>query len=354
MNYKKIIFNRSREISLDKFISKALYDKKYGYYMKKIPFGIKGDFVTAPLISNLFNEMIAIWCVSFWEDIGKPKKINFVELGPGDGSLCKTIIKTFKKFPTFNRSCNIFLYEISKKLKNIQNTKIKNKKIKWIKNLKNIKTGPTIFFGNEFFDSLPIKQFIVLKKKILEKHITLTNNNNLKYTFKKAKKKHINQLINFNIPIKKKIIEFPIETINHLKIIAEKIKKYDGTLLIFDYGYDRNVMEESLQSIRKHKYSNIFSKIGNTDISSHVNFRLISNFLRKKNLIVEKIINQNKFLYKMGIAHRAAIISKKFSFKKKADLYYRLKRLLDEKSMGSLFKVLLAKKKYNKFSTGFN
>ena len=121
MNYKKIIFNKSREVSLDKFISKALYDKKNGYYMKKTPLGKKGDFITAPLISNLFSEMIAIWCVSFWENIGQPKKINFVELGPGDGSLCEAILKTFKKFPKFNDCCEILLYEISDNLKRIQN-----------------------------------------------------------------------------------------------------------------------------------------------------------------------------------------------------------------------------------------
>ena len=64
-------------VPLDKFINTALYNKKFGYYMKKNPFGKKGDFITAPLISNLFGEMIAIWCVAFWEYIGKPKK-NFI------------------------------------------------------------------------------------------------------------------------------------------------------------------------------------------------------------------------------------------------------------------------------------
>ena len=354
MNYKKIIFNKSRKVSLDEFISKALYDKKNGYYMKKTPLGKKGDFITAPLISNLFSEMIAVWCVSFWENIGQPKKINFVELGPGDGSLCKTILKTFKKFPKFNDCCEIFLYEISDKLKKIQNKKLKNKKIKWLKNINNIKTGPTIFFGNEFFDSLPIKQFVVSKKKIFEKYVLLNEKNDLKYIYQKAKKKYINQILNFKIPVKRNIIEFPIETIKYLEIISRKITKYDGALLIFDYGYNSNCTGDSVQSVSKHRYTNIFSKIGNSDISSHVNFRLISNFLTKKNLVVEKIVNQNSFLYKMGIVDRANIISKNLNFRDKADLYYRLKRLLDEKNMGSLFKVLLAKKKYNRFSTGFN
>jgi len=79
------IFERSKSISLDLYLDKVLYGKNFGYYQKKNPFGIKGDYITAPNISNLFCEMIAIWIVSFWENLGKPKNINFVELGPGNG-----------------------------------------------------------------------------------------------------------------------------------------------------------------------------------------------------------------------------------------------------------------------------
>ena len=95
------ILKEKKSIPLDQFINISLYDKKSGYYMKKNPFGKEGDFVTAPLISNLFGEMIAIWCVAFWEHIGKPKKILLVELGPGDGSLCKNLLRTFKQFKNF-------------------------------------------------------------------------------------------------------------------------------------------------------------------------------------------------------------------------------------------------------------
>ena len=92
------ILKEKKSIPLDKFINIALYSKKFGYYMKKNPFGKEGDFITAPLVSNLFGEMLAIWCIAFWEHMDKPKKILLVELGPGDGSLCKDQLKTFKQF----------------------------------------------------------------------------------------------------------------------------------------------------------------------------------------------------------------------------------------------------------------
>ena len=87
-------------IPVDEFVEKILYHPNVGYYSKKIPFGKKGDFITAPTISNLFSEIIAIWVISTWEKLGKPKNFNFVELGPGDGSLAKVFINTIKNFLT--------------------------------------------------------------------------------------------------------------------------------------------------------------------------------------------------------------------------------------------------------------
>ena len=119
---KKInkIFGKSKYIPLDSFLERVLYDKKIGYYQKNNPFGLKGDFVTAPNISNVFCEMVAIWFVSFWENLDRPKKINFVELGPGNGDFSLIFIKTLKNFPELFKAVNIFLYEKSNKLIKIQ------------------------------------------------------------------------------------------------------------------------------------------------------------------------------------------------------------------------------------------
>ena len=134
---KKIIniLKEKKSIPLDQFINISLYDKKFGYYMKKNPFGKNGDFITSPLISNLFGEMLAIWCISFWEHMGKPRKILLVELGPGEGTLCADLLKTFKQFKNFYNSLEINLLEISDKLKIIQKAKINNRKVKLIKNI---------------------------------------------------------------------------------------------------------------------------------------------------------------------------------------------------------------------------
>ena len=348
------ILKTKKSIPLDKFINIALYNKKFGHYMKNNPFGKEGDFITAPMISNLFGEMLAIWCVSFWEHVGKPNKILLVELGPGDGSLCKNLLKTFKQFKNFYESLEINLLETSDKLKIIQEEKINNKKVKWIKKINKINYGPIIFLGNEFFDALPIKQIYKKRNLFFEKHVGLSSDHKkIKFLHKKANNNLVKSIRSLNLVSAGKTIEYPIDAIKFLKIISKKINKFDGGLLAFDYGYKIKKNQNTLQSIRKHKYLDLFSSPGRSDITSHINFKLFSQILKKNNLNVKKIATQNEFLKKMGILQRANILSKKMTFKEKANMFYRLKRLLDPRDMGDLFKVIFAQKKNKNFSLGF-
>ena len=134
MNKVINILKEKKSIPLDKFINISLYDKKFGYYMKKNPFGKNGDFITSPLISNLFGEMLAVWCVAYWEHLGKPRKILIVELGPGDGTLCKNLLNTFKQFKNFYNCLKIDLLEISNNLKKSKKLKLIIKKLDGLKN----------------------------------------------------------------------------------------------------------------------------------------------------------------------------------------------------------------------------
>tara|TARA_Y100000590_G_scaffold458975_1_gene614851 strand:+ start:1 stop:1065 length:1065 start_codon:yes stop_codon:yes gene_type:complete len=348
------ILKEKKSIPLDQFIDISLYDKKFGYYMKKNPFGKKGDFITAPLISNLFSEMIAIWCVAFWEFIGKPKKFLLVELGPGDGSLCRDLLNTSKQFHNFYNSLEINLLEISDKLKKIQKVNINNKKAKWISKIEEINCGPVIFIGNEFFDALPIKQILKKKKLFFEKYVALSGKNEkVKFLYKKANNSLIKRIQNLNLISSGNIIEYPLIALKMLKVIAKKINKFGGGLLIIDYGYTSKKNKNTLQSVKKHKYTNLLSSPHHSDITSHLNLKLFHEILIKNNLNVKKITTQNEFLKKIGILERANILSKKMTFKEKTNMFFRLKRLLDYKEMGSIFKVLFAQKRGKKFSLGF-
>ena len=139
--------------------------------MKKNPFGKKGDFTTAPNISRLFSEMIAIWIISFWQNLGSPKNFNLIELGAGNGEMMKILIESFQNFPNFFNSCNIFIHEKSKELIKIQKKKLKKNNISWLYNFDDLKNRPSIIVANEFFDSLAIKQFIRLENEWFERFV---------------------------------------------------------------------------------------------------------------------------------------------------------------------------------------
>ena len=124
-------------------------------------------------------------------------------------------------------------------------------------------------------------------------------------------------------------------------------------MLIFDYGYKNKKKQNTLQSVKKHRKINLLFKPGHSDITSHVNFKLFHEILKKNNLNVTKITNQSEFLKKLGILERADILSKKMTFKEKANMFYRLKRLLNSDEMGDVFKVLFAQTKGERFSLGF-
>ena len=343
-------FRSVKTLPVDKFIENVLFNKKIGYYTTKIPFGRTGDFLTAPGISNLFSEIIGIWLISAWNTLGKPEKFNIVELGPGDGNLIKILIKTFQQFPEFNKSTNIFLYEKSNLLKKLQKKNINDPKVKWISNFTSIKKGPVIFFGNEFFDSIPIKQFFRKKNLLLEKYYSLNKKNKINEIYKKASHKDILQIKKFKILNNLKFIEFPKLGLDELSKIIKKISKLKGGLLIVDYGYLTPQNKNTLQSLIKHKRNSLLNNLGKADITSLVNFSLLNEFFIKNNLKVKKIVSQKFFLEKMGIIERANNLSKKMSFKEKTNLYLRLKRLLDTKLMGNLFKVIFTYKfKKNNF-----
>jgi NADH dehydrogenase [ubiquinone] 1 alpha subcomplex assembly factor 7 len=346
-------FPQSKTLPIDKFIANALYDKKYGYYCKTNPFGKMGDFITAPEISFLFSEMLALWVVSFWEHLNKPKIFNVVELGPGTGRMNLTLIKVFKKFPEFFKSTNIFLYERSESLKKLQKKILFGEKIKWVKNFNNIKSGPVIFLGNEFFDAIPIKQYKKINNILYEKYVKLENNLKIKTLLKKTDLKTIKELKKFNLFNNQSFIEFPKQGLKELDLITDTVKRLSGGLLLIDYGFLKQESIDTLQSVKDHKKNFLFNNIGDADITSLVNFSLLKNYFKKKNLNINRIVTQEFFLKKMGIINRAEILVKKMNFLKKSNIYYRLQRLISPKQMGELFKVIFTFKLKKKFSTGF-
>ncbi len=340
-------------LPLDQFINLALYDKNKGYYMKKNPFGRGGDFVTAPNITRLFSEIIAIWTITFWKSIGSPKKFNLLELGAGNGEMLRVMDETLLNFPECYNACSFVIHEKSDFLINEQKKNLNSEKFSWIKDIEKINNNPTIFLANEFFDAIPIKQFFKKQNSWFERFVNLNDPKKAEFKEEKIDIEKIEKQLNFEISKNQSVIEYSPDTFKYLRTICNFIQKNEGGMLIIDYGYADSKMHETLQAVNNHKYSNILENIGDSDITYNINFHSFEKFINQFKEVNSIFTNQKNFLTSMGILQRAEIISKNIEFSKKADLFYRVRRLIDEKQMGELFKVMLIKNKKNNFKTGF-
>ncbi len=338
-------------LPLDEFIDNALYHPRKGYYMRKLPFGKNGDFITSPNISKIFSEMIFLWTISYWKKFYNNKQINIVELGAGNGEMLYQIIKSAKKFKYFFNKCNFIIYEKSTKLIKLQKHKLKKYGTKWLKNLNKIENNPTIFLGNEFLDALPVKQFINSNKTWYERYVqknkTAYSFVKIKYDINKLKKK-----LDIKIPKDNKFIEVSFDQIKILKNLNKIISNKGGCMLFIDYAYLSNKMFDTIQAVKNHRKIDVLKEVGNADITHIINIPFLQQISKKFDLHLDYNTQRN-FLLNLGILERAEIIGKNKTFLEKANIYYRVNRLIDKKQMGDLFKVIYFHKKNNKFKLGF-
>tara|TARA_Y100001960_G_scaffold265711_1_gene288880 strand:+ start:506 stop:1585 length:1080 start_codon:yes stop_codon:yes gene_type:complete len=346
---KNIIVNQG-PIDLSMFMEICLHDNDFGYYsLNNQVIGEKGDFTTAPEISQVFGELIALNLFDNFKN-SKINKINLVELGPGKGTLMNDILSTFDKIKNNNISINSLLFEKSSHLKGLQEKNLLHHKCKWIKNINEIPNLPTYFIANEFFDALPINQVISKGGLWYERKIDLKDDN----LFFSSGKMLSNQPKENPYPDGKVLEESP-ETKKIIKIILEIIMKNEGSLLIIDYGQtnEKILNSNSIQSIKDHKVSSIFENLGTTDISSWVNFSDIINSL-PKNINIQGPITQREYLINLGIKERFEKLGKNKSSIIRRSLFADFERLVSNSYMGQAFKVMvLSSKKLSQF-TGFN
>jgi NADH dehydrogenase [ubiquinone] 1 alpha subcomplex assembly factor 7 len=198
-----------------------------------------------------------------------------------------------------------------------------------------------------------LNNFLKKKEDWIERFVNLKEENKAEFKEQLTDIKKIEQQLNFEISKNQNIIEYSPDTFKYLKNICSIVNKNDGGILIIDYGYLSSKMHETLQAVNNHKHSNVLEDIGDSDITYNINFNLFNKFIEQFNDLNSIVSNQKKFLTSMGILQRAEMVSENIPFSKKTDLFYRIRRLIDEKQMGELFKVMLIKKSKNKFNTGF-
>lgn len=318
-------------ISIASFMEISLSDKKYGYYRKKMPLGSKGDFVTSPDISQIFGEIIGIWILDIWIKLKEPNNFQIVDLGGGRGTLLKDINRVLK-----NKIKNFIFIDINEELIKLQKKALNG--ATHFEKINDIPKKPTIFIGNEFLDTFPVHQFI--KKNNYWKEVCVNSDNKelfFSYETTKLSKKLIPS--NFVNLKEDSIIEINFKVREIISNISNFIKKNSGAAIFFDYGY-LDGHGDSFQGIKDNKPINPLSDPGFVDLTSHVNFKDIKLQAKKNNINFYGPNTQSLFLEEMGAIQRLRILEKNAKDHQQKDLRVGLNRLMSDKEMGNLFKVI--------------
>ena len=328
----KNIIKSSGSISVTKFMQLATQHPQYGYYNNVQNIGKYGDFITAPEVSPIFGEIIAIWIMLQWHKIGCPTKWALLELGPGKGTLLKDIYRSISQDKKcLNSLSKIYLLESSISLKKIQKTNLAHiDNMEWIASLNINCDIPIIAIANEFFDALPISQFIKTTNGYEELMICYDKKQGFYY--------------NHN-DIQSNIIEKPVIAAKYMDRLLELLNKTRGACLIIDYGYLEKQIEScrsTLQAIINHKSCSIFENIGLADLSAHVNFTYLQSHAEEHNFRAT-IQTQQAFLLEHGIMERSMAIIKR-NHQLESKLQQQLHKLLSPSQMGTLFKALIVEK----------
>lgn len=338
-------------IKIDDMMREVLSAHRGSYYKSKEAIGETGDFITAPEISQLFGETIGFWLINKWYELGSPTDFALVELGPGMGTLMADLMRVLNLVPELNNAVDIFLLEINKNFIKKQKDKLNylKKEPTWISSINELPKKLCIIISNEFFDAMPIKQYIKLKDKWYESVIICDPvDEELKLDKMELSKALLEQLeIDHKNAKDGAVVEESVESLNIMRKVAVHLLKFGGSCLTTDYGYNiepynrtRGQYNSTLQAIKNHKYHPIMSSLGEADLTAHVDFDALKNAVLQKGIKEINISSQHDFLIKHGIKIRHKLLKKGNSSEIIKILDKQLHRLIDKSQMGEIFKVM--------------
>ena len=330
--------NKKGRIDVGQFIQLCQFENN-GYYIKNNPIGSKNDFITAPEISQMFGEILAVFLINYWEEKVKTD-FNLVELGPGKGTLIKDLLRTATKNQNFLNASYLTLIEKNNYLINLQKNTINFERVNWSKEF-NIqkKNRPSIIYSNEFFDCFPVRQFYK-KEQWYERFIKYNTSEKI-FNFISEKvdnNKLLGVLEKFDHV---KVAEISESRMKYFDSICKIIKKNKGVFVTIDYGYKDPPNYLTLQTIYNHKKTHLFENLGNQDITAHVNFDELINVANKNNLKIDIFCTQRDFLIAYGIKERKDKLQKNKNKVIIKNLNLEYERLINKSQMGEIFKFLV-------------
>jgi NADH dehydrogenase [ubiquinone] 1 alpha subcomplex assembly factor 7 len=331
-------------LTVDRYMALCLGHVRHGYYMRRDPFGRAGDFTTAPEISQMFGELIGIWCLAAWQAMGTPSPLRLIEMGPGRGTLMSDLLRSTRVVPGFLEAARVDLVETSPVLRQTQNETLSRSgvAVQWHSGLADVPPGPTLLVANEFFDALGVKQFVRADAGWHERLVGIDASGKL--TFGLAPDPlPLGMLPHWaQAAVPGEIVEISPARQETAQAVGARLKAMGGAGLIIDYGHARSAPGDTLQAIRAHAFQDVLDNPGESDLTSHVDFEALAAALRSGGSNVHGPLTQAEFLSAMGLAERTEALKRHAQADTRMDIEAAATRLAAESQMGHLFKVIAA------------
>ncbi|HEX2760222.1 MAG TPA: SAM-dependent methyltransferase, partial [Rhizomicrobium sp.] len=314
-------------------------DAEGGYYATRDPFGRGGDFITAPEISQMFGEMLGLWCGQVWVDQGCPKNTRLVEMGPGRGTLMADALRALKRVPGFLDEVELVMVEASPTLRDIQRERLKDSgaTIRWSAHFES-HDSPLLLLANEFFDALPVRQYVKTARGWCERMVIVKDG-----TLAFALAPQVTPAA--AIPASRAgapdggVYETAPAAISLAEEISRLIASHGGAALLIDYGYADAGFGETLQAVRDHRFAPILSDPGASDLSAHVDFAALAEAAHHGGARVFGPRPQGAFLDGLGIGVRARRLIQSHPSETE-NLTKAVARLTAPDQMGNLFQAM--------------
>ncbi len=330
-------------LSIEAYMKACLLDERAGAYASRQPIGGKGDFITAPEISQIFGELLGLWAIAIWQSMGEPRSVIVAELGPGRGTLIADALRAWRAWPQFVESVAVALVEASPVMAEAQRQTLHDAPapLRWCARLDEVPEGRLILLANEFIDALPIRQLVRRGNSWRERLVA--NDDKGCFAFVEGEAVALEDQVQAawgrDAP-EGAILETRPEANRLLCELAHRATRAPLAALFIDYGHDETGFGDTLQAVRGHRFADPLAAPGEADLSAHVDFADLKTRAEAVGLKVYGPLPQGEFLLKLGLGQRRERLLERTTSAQKAAIASAAARLVDPQQMGVLFKVL--------------
>ena len=327
---------------LSRYMELCLGHPVHGFYMAGDPFGAAGHFVTAPEVSQMFGELIGLWCGTVWTSMGAPDPVALIEPGPGRGTLMADLLRAAAKVPGFADALHVHLVETSPALRRRQQDTLAAHagRVSWHDRIEQVPPGPAIVVANEFLDALPVRQFVRTGRGWCERVVGLGADGALALgltaepvpaTLVPVALRHgpVGSVAETSPAVK--------DVVFHL---AARLVADGGAAMLVDYGYGTPAHGDTLQAVRHHRYAGLLDAPGQCDLTAHVSFSAVADAARAAGAVVHGPLSQARLLDGLGLGLRARALANARP-DQGAAIDEAVRRLTDPAQMGELFMAMV-------------